>query len=204
MDLSRALAEQLARPSGRAGRWLGGAMDLANRRPTQLALDLLAPRDGERILDAGCGTGAAMAEVLRRADCRMTGVDRSESMLVAARRRLGWRARLHCAGIEDLPIPDGGFDAVLALNVLYFADPEGRMLASLARLLRPGGRLVAYVTHRDTMQGWRFARRGLHRLYDEAGLVDAIAVGGFAREHISVHAEPVTRSVKGLLALARR
>lgn len=204
MDLSRALAEQLARPSGRAGRWLGGAMDVANRRPTQLAVDLLAPMDGERILDAGCGTGAAIAQVLHRADCRMTGVDRSESMLVAARRRLGWRARLHCAAIEDLPLAAGTFDAVLALNVFYFADPEGRMLASLARVLRPGGRLVAYVTHRDTMQDWRFARRGLHRLYDEAALVDAIVAGGFARADISVHAVPVTRSVKGLLALARR
>jgi len=204
MDLSRTLAEQLARPTGRTGRLLGGAMDLANRRPTQLAVDLLAPLDGERILDVGCGTGAAMAHVLRRADCRLTGVDRSPGMVAAARQRLGWRARLHCAGIEDLALPAGTFDAVLALNVLYFADPEGRMLASLARLLRPGGRLIAYVTHRDTMQGWRFARRGLHRLYDEAGLVDAIAAGGFAPDGISVHAAPVTRSVKGLLALARR
>ncbi|MCC6828957.1 MAG: hypothetical protein IT550_12100 [Novosphingobium sp.] len=45
---------------------------------------------------------------------------------------------------------------------------------------------------------------GITVAYDEAGLVDAIAAGGFAPDGISVHAAPVTRSVKGLLALARR
>lgn len=179
-------------------------MDFTNRRPTRLAVDLLAPADGEHVLDAGCGTGAGMTELLRHARCHLFGVDRSRTMLAAARRRLGRQVVLCEAGIEDLPFPAGAFDAVLALNVLYFCDAEGKLVAGLHRMLRPGGRLVAYVTHRETMLRWRFARKGLHRLFDETALAEALAVGGFARDAICVHPIAVTRSVKGLLASARR
>ncbi|MEY4721180.1 MAG: hypothetical protein RIQ46_905, partial [Pseudomonadota bacterium] len=121
MGLARRFAQQLARPQGLAGRLIGNAMDVANRRPTRLALDLLDPRPGERVLDAGCGTGAALAMLLDRAAVEATGVDPSPTMLAAARRRLGARARLGEVAIQDLPFPDGEFDAVMALNVLYFA-----------------------------------------------------------------------------------
>ena len=209
MSFARGFAEQLALPNGWAGRLLGKAMDLANRGPTRLAVELLDPRPGQEILDAGCGTGAALAKVLGRTDCRVTGIDPSRTMLKAAERRLGreWRdarASLHCAGLESLPFADATFDGALVLNVLYFCDQEGQMLANLKRVLKPGGRLVAYVTHRETMQNWPFARAGLHRLFDERELVDLLADGGFARGRISVHRVAVTRSVKGLLAVAER
>lgn len=203
-DLALRFAKQLARPSGWTGELLGKAMDFANRKPTRLAVDLLAPQARERVLDAGCGTGAALVEVLRRAPCHVTGIDPSPTMLRSARRVLGARASLHETGIEDLPFADGSFDAVLALNVLYFCDAGGRMIRALRDVLRPGGRLVAYVTHRDTMQGWSFARRGIHRLYDECELSDALVAGGFARDRVSVHAVPIARHVTGLLALAER
>lgn len=202
---ARGLAEQLAYPAGWAGRLLGAAMDVVNRRPTRLAVDLLDPRPGESVLDAGCGTGAAMAAVLRRADCRVTGIDPSPVMLGAAGRRLaGSGAELRQAGLGDLPFPDACFDAALLLNVLYFADREGRMLTDLRRVLKPGGRAVAYVTHRETMRNWSFTRAGLHRLFDEDELTEAFVTAGFARERVSVHAVPVARSITGLLVEARR
>lgn len=204
MGLARRFAEQLARPNGVGGRLLGGAMDIANRRPTRLSVDLLDPQDGERILDAGCGTGAGIAEVLRRADCAVTGVDPSETMLASARRRLPSSAELVRTGLEALPFRPGEFDAALLLNVLYFCDEEGRMLANLRRVLKPGGRLVAYVTHRDTMLDWPFAREGLHRLFDRESLVAALTAGGFAQGRICVHEASITRSVKGLIACAER
>lgn len=207
--LARTIASQLARPTGSAGHWLGKVMDLANRRPTRLALDMLAPAPGESVLDAGCGTGAAMAEALDRAACRMVGIDPSGTMLNAAHRRLsgeGYRHRreLHCASIEDMPFADASFDAALALNVLYFCDADCRMIDRLRRVLKPGGRIVAYVTHRDTMQDWPFAAQGFHRLFDARELVRASEDGGFASERIAVHEVAITRSVRGLLAVARR
>ena len=145
-----------------------------------------------------------MAELLRVARCKVTGVDRSTTMLSAAKRRLGGKAALHDADLADMPFADQSFDAILALNVLYFCDAEHRMLAEFHRLLRPGGRLVAYVTHRRAMAGWSFARKGVHRLFDEDALAEALVAGGFAVEGISVHSERITQSIAGLIAFALR
>ncbi|MXO58390.1 methyltransferase [Altererythrobacter salegens] len=197
------LAGQLARPRGLPGTLLGRAMDLANRRCTALAIDLLDPQDGERLLDAGCGTGAALAAVLRRADCLCTGIDPSPAMIAAARRRLGKRVALAPVRIEDLPPSVGPFDAILALNVLYFADDTGAMVRALRRALAPGGRLVGYATHRETMERWSFARAGLHRLFDAPSLISLLEQGGFASSAISVQECAVGPGVRGLLVCAR-
>ncbi|MCB2047006.1 MAG: class I SAM-dependent methyltransferase [Novosphingobium sp.] len=204
MGLARRFAEQLARPEGFAGKLLGNAMDVANRRPTRLALDLLGARDGERVLDAGCGTGATLDVLLDRAMVDAWGIDPSPTMIAQARARLGDRARLEKCLIEDMWFGDDTFDAVLALNVLYFARPDGSTLRQIHRVLRPGGRLVAYVTHRESMENWPFARQGVHRLFDTNELVDELIAGGFARAGISVQEHAITGSVDGLLACATK
>lgn len=204
MTIARRLAQQLAQPSGLSGRLLGNAMDVVNRKPLQLAVDLLAPADGEDVLDAGCGTGAAMIEMRARAACRITGVDRSETMVAAARRRLDPAMRALCSGIEELPAETASFDAALALNVLYFEGSDHGMLRAFHRVLRPGGRLVAYVTHRESMADWAFAREGLHRLFDDGQLRAAFVDAGFAPGHVEVHEVWITRSIRGLLARAWR
>jgi ubiquinone/menaquinone biosynthesis C-methylase UbiE len=203
LTFHRRLAEQLARPNGQAGRLLGAAMDLANRKPLRLALDLLAPAAGERILDAGCGTGAAMAAMLDRAPCRPVGLDTSATMLRAANRRLGGRAHLECAPIESMPFAAQSFDAVLALNVLYFEDAQGSLLSALYRVLKPGGRLVAYVTDADTMADWPFTRAGLHRLFDAASLKQALLRAGFMPDATDVRRIQIYQRVIGLIAHAR-
>lgn len=204
MAIARLLARQLSRPSGVAGRMLGAVMDVANRKPLRLSLDMLAPVAGEAILDAGCGTGAAMAEMLKRAPCRLTGVDTSETMLAVTRRSLGTRASLVEAPIETLPFPAESFDAVLALNVLYFNDGTNGMLRSLHRVLRPGGRLVAYVTDAASMAEWSFTREGFHRLYDADALRAAFFDVGFASDRCNVHEVAITRRIRGLVIHAWR
>jgi ubiquinone/menaquinone biosynthesis C-methylase UbiE len=204
MAFAHAVARQLARPAGLAGRLLAPVMDLANRTPTRLALDLLSPSAGETVLDAGCGTGAALQALLVRADCRATGVDQSATMIAAARRRLHGRAGLVECQLERLPFAEGAFDAVLALNVLYFTDRDGAMIGELRRVLRPGGRLVAYVTEDASMEQWPFVSAGLHRLYDAASLKGALIAAGFAPEAVTVHVEPVAGAVMGLFAVASR
>lgn len=207
MGLAAALARQLAAPSGIAGAVCGAAMDIANRAPMRMAVDLLAPLAGETVLDAGCGTGAASAAMLRRADCRIIAVDQSATMVRRARARLagasaGGRADVHRAALEALPCLPGGVDAALALNILYFCGTDGAMIRAIRRAMRPGGRMVAYVTHRDSMERWSFTREGRHRLYDAAALRAALVDGGFDPARIVIRQDAVAPGVMGLFARA--
>ncbi|MEO0062283.1 MAG: hypothetical protein RLZZ08_843 [Pseudomonadota bacterium] len=203
MGLSDRFAGQLAAPRGRVGQLLGAAMDVANARVVRHAIDLLQPQVAETVLDAGCGTGAALAQVRQACPtCRLVGVDRSDVMIAAARRKLGAAASLHVAEIEQLPVEPGTVDAALVLNVLYFCGQDGAMVRALHRALRPGGRLVAYITHRETMERWPFAHAGFHRLHDAAGLHRLLVQGGFAAENVAVLDRQMAQGIKGLFATA--
>ena len=106
----------------------------------------LAP--GDTALDACCGTGDLALALARRAgpSGEVTGSDFSERMLELAREKA---ARRGAAGVRfewgdalDLPYEDASFDAVtVGFGVRNFADVE-RGVGELARVLKPGGRLV--------------------------------------------------------------
>src|SRR6266516_3264447 len=86
--------------------------------------DLAEVADGQRALDVGCGPGVLTAELVRRlGPGAVCAVEPSESFAAAVRERLpGVDVRLSPA--EQLPFPDGGFNAVLAQLVVHFmADP---------------------------------------------------------------------------------
>lgn len=202
--MTHALARQLAHPTGVGGLLLGKAMDLANRGPTRRAIELLQPRPDEAILDAGCGTGRGLAQVLDTGAFRVAGLDPSAKMLEDARRRLRGQAELRRGTIEQNLFDDQHFDAIVALNVLYFAKSDGAMARALYRMLIPGGRLVAYVTARETMERWRFTRAGYHRLFDAHELAVLLTDGGFDPDKISILREPVGFGAVGLFAYAMR
>jgi ubiquinone/menaquinone biosynthesis C-methylase UbiE len=114
------------------------------RRAVRCALALLAPRDGERILDVGTGTGEVLRQLARHPGRpRATGVDQSAAMLARVPELpAGWSVRV--ADARRLPFADGAFDAVTAaylLQVLPVPDVSGAV-GELLRVLRPGGRLV--------------------------------------------------------------
>jgi SAM-dependent methyltransferase len=205
VTLSGRFANQLAPTSGLSKGLLGQMMDAANAYPMQLAIAALKPKRGERILDAGCGTGAALALARAAADCQLYGTDSSEDMISVARKRLGADATLACGAIEDrLHLDWQPFDGILALNMLYFAAPDGAMAGALREALRPGGRLVAYVTHRQGSERWRLSDAGRHQLFDASDLEDALMQGGFAPESISIVQQDVAPGMRGLIARAER
>src|SRR5581483_8334463 len=115
-------------------------------RMIEPARDLLAmcePPSGGRVLDVGCGTGAAvaLAQELVGPSGLAVGVDLSLGMLrVGARARPG--ARLAAASAIDLPFADGTFDVVSASFVLSHVTKYETALFDMLRVLRPGGRLA--------------------------------------------------------------
>lgn len=104
----------------------------------QPVLDLLQPRAGERILDLGCGDGA-LTEKLVALGAEVVGVDNSEEMIAAARKR-GLDVRVTDA--RALPF-ENEFDSVFSNAVLHWIkdDPDAPV-ASAFRALRAGGRFV--------------------------------------------------------------
>jgi SAM-dependent methyltransferase len=109
-------------------------------------LRLLAPKSGERILDAGCGTGRNLGPLLS-AGTRAVGIDFSHRMLRVARRRLE-NAPVAQADLEaDLPFGGGSFDAVLCALIGEHLNDLRAVFTEFYRALKPGGRLVFSVYH---------------------------------------------------------
>ncbi|MEV5596430.1 class I SAM-dependent methyltransferase [Streptomyces sp. NPDC052496] len=104
-------------------------------------------RAGDRVLDAGCGTGRALPALRAAVGAGGTvlGADLTPEMLAAAVR--AGRARLAplvLADVQRLPLSDGALDAVFAAGLLsHLADPEAT-LTECARVVRPGGRLALF------------------------------------------------------------
>jgi SAM-dependent methyltransferase len=100
---------------------------------------------GQRVLDVGCGPGALTTELVRLVGSdRVTAVDPSESFVAAARERHPG-VTVELAGAEQLPFPDGSFDASLAQLVVHFmADPVAG-LREMARVTLAGGVIAACV-----------------------------------------------------------
>ncbi|MEU7605764.1 methyltransferase domain-containing protein [Streptomyces sp. NPDC041003] len=104
-------------------------------------------RRGERVLDAGCGTGRALT-ALRAAvgpSGTVLGADLTPQMLAAAQRAgRGAEGALLLADVARLPLRDGVLDAVFTAGLIAHLPDPGANLRELARVVRPGGRLALF------------------------------------------------------------
>ncbi|HVL69028.1 MAG TPA: methyltransferase domain-containing protein [Vicinamibacterales bacterium] len=106
-------------------------------------LERLRPRDGERILDIGCGTGRLTGDIVARApDARVVAMDRSSAMLKEARLHLAARVPLVHADAAALPF-EACFDAVFSTATFHWVLDHERLFRGILQALRPGGRLVS-------------------------------------------------------------
>ena len=106
----------------------------------QVAFEAVAEVAPRRILEVGCGEGELAERFVRELGCEVVASDQSERMVELTRAR-GVDARV--ADVQALPFDDAAFDCALAAWMLYHVPDVDRALAELARVLRPGGRLVA-------------------------------------------------------------
>jgi trans-aconitate 2-methyltransferase len=102
-------------------------------------LKLLDPKPGERVLDAGCGTGQLTAAIARTG-AEVVGIDRSWDMVAQARGNFP-ALRFEVADICAIPWGEE-FDAVFSNAVLHWVTRAREATAAMARSLKPGGRLA--------------------------------------------------------------
>lgn len=114
--------------------------------------DALGVAAGESALDVGCGTGGSVRALATRFPEAglVVGIDKSETMVAEARARTAAAPPAGaCAPVEfrvadahELPFPDASFDAAYSLRVFEIIGDPRAALAEMARVLRPGGRVV--------------------------------------------------------------
>jgi demethylmenaquinone methyltransferase / 2-methoxy-6-polyprenyl-1,4-benzoquinol methylase len=123
----------------RAGGLLSFGQD-ARWRDRLVSLLEAAPDDA--VLDVATGTGLVARAIAERYGCEVVGLDRSADMLSTAAARDGHiplvRARAEC-----LPFPDASFDHLTFTYLLRYVDDPAAVMRELARVVRPGGRIVA-------------------------------------------------------------
>ncbi|MBZ4324008.1 SAM-dependent methyltransferase [Streptomyces huiliensis] len=163
-----AIAELYDRYSERTAALLGGSIHFghwpdpaddasvaaASGRMTRLMTDALEVGPGDRVLDAGCGTGRPALQLARATGAAVTGITLSGEQVrlasaAADAEGLSGRVSFRLADAADLPFPPGSFDgAWLFESLLHMPDP-GRVLRGIHDVLRPGARLaIANVVER--------------------------------------------------------
>ena len=108
----------------------GRAID---RSIEQLLLTLLDPKQGERVLDIGCGTGNHLL-ICSRLGLDVSGVDASYHMISKARKRLGHLCTFKTGLAENLPFDDNEFDLAVLINTLEFLDNPLQALREAGRV----------------------------------------------------------------------
>jgi ubiquinone/menaquinone biosynthesis C-methylase UbiE len=181
------IAQQLRKPQGLLGRILGKLMRFGNKPANVWAISLADVRPSDRVLEVGFGSGVAIRQLARLApEGQVCGVDFSPEMVRQARKLnaasvAAGRVNLREGEATTLPFGDDTFDKVLSVNVIYFWPEPLRSLNEIRRVLKPGGRLVLYFTHRDSMSGFPVTRTPVFALYTGEEVVGLLDKAGFSR-----------------------
>ena len=112
-------------------------------------LVLLNAQPGERILDVGCGTGQLTAEIAQFG-AEVVGIDSSPDMIATARNNFP-RLRFEVADVTALSFANE-FDVVVSNAALHWVRDQPAAIASIARALKPRGRLVFEMGGRGNLQ----------------------------------------------------
>jgi len=109
----------------------------------RIGLKMFPPKEGNLVLDVGCGTGSSL-RLYHDAGYRAFGIDASPSMLAVARNKLGGRANLQLGDASQMPFPDGLFDLVVAMFILHEMPGEIRplVMSETVRILKRDGRIL--------------------------------------------------------------
>lgn len=152
--LERFVDATARRPAG----WLGRAIyreARAHRAGFEAVKTELALRPHERVLEVGCGAGVLLAEMLEQcADA--CAIDHSEDMAALAAERnaaalAAGRLDLRQGDAHALPWADASCDAAASAHMFFFVERPLDMLREIARVLKPGGRLVIATSPRSPL-----------------------------------------------------
>lgn len=140
------------------------------------------------MLEIGFGGGDLLQLILDAAPEQLIGVDVSEAMVARAQARFGAatrdaRLRVCVASVESLPLGNGAVDKAVSVHSLYFWPDLARAMEELARVARPGGRLVLGFDAPERLRRWRGHRYGF-AVHEAREVIAAAEAAGFGRTQL--------------------
>jgi len=175
------------------------------------ALDLAAPRPGERLIDLGCGRGGDLlrAAALVGPAGKVTGVDATPRMVEAAGQRIAGLANagVLLGDLAAVPLPDGCAEVVVSNCAINHATDKAAVYREVARLLAPGGRAVVSdvvseavlpESVRSDPAAWAACYGGA---IPEADYLAAVAAAGLAEVRVLKRSEPYLKGGVRILSL---
>jgi SAM-dependent methyltransferase len=169
------------------------------------AADFASAR-GLRVLEIGCGLGTDGAQ-FAAAGADYTGVDLTEAATELARKRFqlfDLRGEFQVADAENLDFADESFDLIYSHGVLHHTPDTARAVREIHRVLRPGGRAIVMLYHRDSYNyriGIRVLRRAGGRLLKSESAIKLIHwLTGEPLASLHEHAKLSTVSTNGYLS----
>lgn len=187
----RAVAAQLAHPSGEKGNEIADKMNDVNALISERAIEALAAQAGEFIIEFGPGNGALSCGLVQTLgpDGRYLGIEVSRDMAPVAEKNLRdaseARIDVHAGDCHDASVREASIDGLFAVNVLYFVDDLDALLGRIRPWFRPGGRCVFGIRPAITLKSLRFHEFGYHIRPPEE-IENAMRAHGF-REIASTH-----------------
>ena len=122
-------------------------MGVWSRMVGSVFLDWLTPAPGQSWIDVGCGNGAFTELLMQRClPSEVQGIDPSEGQIAYARTRPGAEGATFQQGDAlAVPFPAARFDAAVMALVIFFLPEPAKGVSEMARVVRPGGTVAAYV-----------------------------------------------------------
>jgi len=176
---------QCARPDGFLGRVMLRIMNFGHAPLTNWGLSLMTFQDQWTMLDIGCGGGATLQRLLKRSkDAQVYGIDISDESIAKARsvneKLLDKQVFLMKGSATQLPYDDKMFDAVTAVETVYFWPDLPHCFAEVLRVLKPGCQFGIMLEVIDSNSPWTqvvdgmtvYTPEQLKTMLDDAGFAD--------------------------------
>jgi SAM-dependent methyltransferase len=193
------LARQFRRPTGLLGIVAVRFMEKSNMDEIKWALELCAIRAYDIVLEIGFGHGRGIAmAAAHAAQGKVFGLDFSKDMVKKAAKLTralvsAKRVELKLGDLNPAPFPGDFFDKIFAVNVVYFWPDPRKELNEIARMLKPGGRAVLYLSDRRSMDAIPATNTGVFHKYTADEFLPIISSCAFR----NVRYESRVQTVKG-------